>query len=145
MWASPGQDFIDLFFKPAVFFFFFFFRHGAYRLAHAGRWVHTLETKASGFFEAGGRGQPGAKSQVGRALGAGEWVCAGCARRGGSAESGGAASAAEEEDEEEEEVVAASPRGRAAPEARSGGRSELPWTGTSHGAQGARTESCGAG
>lgn len=43
-------------------------------------------TKASGFFEAGGRGQPGAESQVGRALGAGEWVCAGCARRGGSAD-----------------------------------------------------------
>lgn len=47
---------------------------------------HSGRTKASGFFEAGGRGQPGAESQVGRALGAGEWVCAGCARRGGSAD-----------------------------------------------------------
>lgn len=56
---------------------------------------------------------------MGRALGAGEWVCAGCARRGGSAEPGGAASAAEEEDgEEEEKVVAASLRGRADLEAR---------------------------
>lgn len=56
---------------------------------------------------------------------------------------GGAASAAEEEGAEE--VVAASPRSRAAPEARSGGRSELPGTGTGRGAQGAGSESCGAG
>lgn len=81
----PGQDFIDFCLKPAVFFCGFpDAKHVVWptRILEFTLWGR----KASGFFEAGGRGQPGAESQVGRALGAGEWVCAGCARPGGSAD-----------------------------------------------------------